>query len=98
MQNPKGIIVSHTVEREGGNLSISGGIAPAILKKHLLYWDYIAYPMVNGMGPNLEDLPDLVYLEAQGMLRVEDVTINPLGVFLVIQKIRASPCNTSLTY
>ncbi|WP_156885206.1 DUF6236 family protein [Acidihalobacter ferrooxydans] len=80
MTDPKGIIVSHTIERAGTNLSISGGIDPAILKKHLLYWDSIVYPIVNGFGPNLNVLPDLAYLESEGILRLENVTINPVGI------------------
>jgi len=82
MPNPKGIIVSHTVVREGGNLSISGGIDSAILKKHLLYWDSISYPMVNGMGPNLEVLPELEYLSSQGILCVDKISIDPTGIIL----------------
>lgn len=80
MPNPKGIIVSHTVARDGGNLSISGGIDSAILKKHLLYWDLISYPMVNGMGPNLDVLPELEYLKSQGILYVDNISIDPTGI------------------
>ena len=80
MLKPRGIIVSHTVERKDEKFSIDGGIDPIILKKYLLYWDSISYPMVNGFGPNLDVLPEMKYLESQGFLRLDEVFVNPIGI------------------
>lgn len=85
MSNPKGIIISSTVagnagERDKHSFSISSAIDPAILKKHLLYWDSIAYPMINEWGPHFDLNPELEFLHSQGVLHTDEISINPADI------------------
>lgn len=76
----QGIITKHTVNTTGRNFSVSGAIDLRELKRYLLYWDQIIYPTMNGFGPNLDSLPNLKYLNDNGILVLEDVTVSPESI------------------
>ena len=46
------------------------------MRRHLLYWDEMAYAYANGMGkPNFDSLHDLGYLYDLGILSLQDVSV-----------------------
>ena len=71
-----GVITKHTanVNNDGG-FTLDGSLKPEDVKRYLLYWDSIIYPVVNGLGPNLSSIPELAFLESNDILILEEVSI-----------------------
>ncbi len=47
------------------------------LRRYVLYWDKIDYPMINGNGANIDGLPELKLLFEESTLIVSQVTVQP---------------------
>ena len=77
----RGVIVSHTVSMSPGVFSLSGEIPPEVLRRYVLYWDMISYPMVNGLAPNVRSCTDLQALLDGGILTLDPVEID-VGQFI----------------
>lgn len=71
-----GIVTKHTVNIAGNNIRISGDIYPKDVKRYLLYWDKIIYPTVNGIGPGISRNPDLEYLQKEGIISTDEITVS----------------------
>ncbi|GBE44964.1 hypothetical protein BMS3Bbin11_00043 [bacterium BMS3Bbin11] len=71
-----GIVVCPTVAVEGKNFNFDCTLDAKEMRRHLLYWDEIAYAYANEMGkPNFEHLLDLSYLRDVGVLSLQDIRI-----------------------
>src|ERR1043166_8569957 len=84
----RGIILTHQIKLSGG---ISGRIDPIELRKHLLYWDFIDFPTVNGLGSNLEAKADTKLLKEQGFILQTQVKVPssiPQGTFKIPSDLR----------
>ena len=71
-----GVITKHTANiNNDGGFTLDGSLKPEDVKRYLLYWDKIIYPVVNGLGPNISMLPELSHLESNGILLLEEVSV-----------------------
>ena len=71
-----GIVVCPTVAVNGGNFNLDCSLNSKEMRRHLLYWDEMAYAYANGVGkPNFDSLHDLKYLHDVGILSLQDVTV-----------------------
>lgn len=71
-----GVVVCPTVQIEGKNFTFDCSLDDKELRRHLLYWDEIAYAYANEMGkPNFGALQDLSYLHDIGILRLLDIDV-----------------------
>ena len=71
-----GVVVCPTMKAEGKNVNLDCSLDSKELRRHLLYWDRIAYAYANEMGkPNFDALHDLRYLRDVGILTLEDIRV-----------------------
>lgn len=71
-----GVVVCPTIKTEGNNFNLSCSLEAKELRRHLLYWDKIAYAYANEIGkPNFDSLHDLRYLHDIGILTLEDIEV-----------------------
>ena len=65
----KGIVTTQQMELTPERIIFSGEIPKLELKKYLLYWDFIDFPKVNGIGPNFNNDEETKLLFEQGFLK-----------------------------
>ncbi len=71
-----GVVVCPIVKVEGNNFELNCSLDAKELRRHLLYWDMMAYVYPNEMGkPNFDSLHDLKYLYDIGILSLDDIRV-----------------------
>jgi len=76
-----GVVVSPTISAKGKDFKLDCTLDAQETRRHLLYWDQIAYAYPNGLGkPNLDSLLDISFLHEAGVLSLIDIDVSSTDI------------------